>query len=1386
MTGNPPKVDTVRSICPKYPSLPTVGIGGPLTRFAGRFVDSNRVRDLQAGFGMRTLRARGVIMAPDINRIYMMIGSTLASYRLDTFFSNKLGGPLTENRYENAQRLVWGMPYEKFLQWDGYTYAEGQFSGWQVYFPDGQDRLFGMDYDSRGYVYAAYSVFGWGVLQQNQDGNISLVTQKTVPENVGVEPRNVLAFSNAGSYYLIASSESNAVLWDVTNPATPVLVRSLAGGTGGLSAWSKMNGYVAMVDGQGGVKIYSTDAIVNGGAAQSFRPSVTNFVGVSSDGTSFWAAENGGSINLQFWKFTNNGGTWSAQNFSNGQVFLATGIRASAGFVTVFGLDESYRPNVRIFKTGSGTPAEVGTNNFFPSYYAAPPGGYAKPDGYTGAVNDAVVYNYGGRDYLFFSIHGIGDVYELNGPGTPIGPGPTPTPTPGGPTPTPTPTPRPTATPGGGGGGNPTPTPTDPPGTCNGNFGDAYTVNYSGTVTGCGGASNCPIGESVQFSPYQFSYPGIASHTEASCDSWSWNFGDGTSTVNSKSPLHTFTRSGTFQVAMTISNQYGSKQFTSNVVIGSGSNPTPTPTPGGGGGGGAASCSLAPTGNNLVLNLAGPVSGCNAVSPGSTCQTSENIVFQAQGLQYTLGSCHTVLWNFGDSATAAGINATHQYAAPGQYSLTMTVSNSVGSVSIPHTVIVVAGTGGGPTPTPVPTPNPTPTPNGNSCQVAPSGSNMSLSYNGALTGCNGVSPGSTCQSGEDVNFKAEGYFYTLSSCHTVQWSFGDSTTGTGITAKHQYLAPGQYAVSMTVSNGVGSVTIPSTVNVGGGTGAGPAPSNAAITATTTNAIIGNAVGFTASADPADKIASYNWTFGDNSSGTGASISHTYTAAGTYTVVMTARDAFSRQAQASKVITVTDANRYAFILPVVAHVPGQGGSRWRTDLQIFNTDPAFSPSSPMVLELEFKGVKKNLTVASSTLITEDLMAFFIEQLNPKEAARDDQGSMIVRGVGDHVPQIWTRTYTQDASGSGTYGSLLAAIPLDLTQAAAAGDARFYLPGLEIGSRFRTNIGVINPNNKKIDVKIVGYDKFALPLQGSLSVSLDPYEYRQINQEGLLAGITNIPNGQRFSLEVSTSGAQVITFYSLIDQRSNDPVYVQSIAADSAGSESLRDQVIPGVIHQFPWKSDLTVYNPDARTAQFDLIFYDQAGAEMKRVSETLAAGALLQLEDAANGDPFNVSGNSNGTVRMITTSPTVNAYPVIMGRTYSDPGNGTFGEGIPGFGTADANVRLDQPAYISGVRNNPAFQTNLGLVSVSDEPSRVRITLLSQSTGQAVGQIEQDLNAHQSIVLPNVIPSAGAFNSTADSGTFRVEVVSGSPVWAFASIIDKKTLDPEYLAASPAN
>ena len=442
---------------------------------------------------------------------------------------------------------------------------------------------------------------------------------------------------------------------------------------------------------------------------------------------------------------------------------------------------------------------------------------------------------------------------------------------------------------------------------------------------------------------------------------------------------------------------------------------------------------------------------------------------------------------------------------------------------------------------------------------------------------------------------------------------------------------------------------------------------------------------------------------------------------------------------------------------------------------------------MALELEFKGVKKNLTVASSTLITEDLMAFFIEQLNPKEAARDDQGSMIVRGVGNYVPQIWTRTYTQDSSGSGTYGSLLAAIPLDLTQGAAAGEARYYLPGLEVGTRFRTNIGVINPNNSKIDVKIVGYDQTALPLQGSLTISLNPYEYRQISQEGLLAGITNIPDGKRFSLEVSTTGAQVITFYSLIDQRSNDPVYVQSVAASGAGRDALRDQIIPGVIHQFPWKSDLTIYNPDARTAQFDLVFYDQAGNEVKRVPDrTLAAGALLQLEDALSGDPFVVSGDANGTIRLLTKSTPINAYPVVFDRTYSDPGNGTFGQGIPSFATTESNVKLNEPAYISGVRNNPAYQTNLGLVSVSEEPTKVRITLLSQSTGASVGQIEVDLNAHQSIVLPNVIPSAGAFNSTADSGTFKVEVVSGSPVWAFASIIDKKTLDPEYLAASPAN
>jgi subtilisin family serine protease len=58
-----------------------------------------------------------------------------------------------------------------------------------------------------------------------------------------------------------------------------------------------------------------------------------------------------------------------------------------------------------------------------------------------------------------------------------------------------------------------------------------------------------------------------------------------------------------------------------------------------------------------------------------------------------------------------------------------------------------------------------------------------------------------------------------------------------------------------------------------------------------------------SADSDGTIASYAWTFGDSTSGTGATPSHTYAAAGTYTVTLTVTDNAGATGSASQSVTV---------------------------------------------------------------------------------------------------------------------------------------------------------------------------------------------------------------------------------------------------------------------------------------------------------------------------------------------------------------------------------------------------------------------------------------------------------------------------------------------------
>ncbi len=131
------------------------------------------------------------------------------------------------------------------------------------------------------------------------------------------------------------------------------------------------------------------------------------------------------------------------------------------------------------------------------------------------------------------------------------------------------------------------------------------------------------------------------------------------------------------------------------------------------------------------------------------------------------------------------------------------------------------------------------------------------------------------------------------------WSFGDGGTATGVSASHSYAGPGSYPVTLTVADSSGlTSTQTTTVTV-------TPRVNQAPVASFTDHCSQLDCGFdgTGSTDDAG-IVTYAWNFGDSSSATGATASHSYAVAGSYPVTLTVTDAGGLASSQTSTVAVT--------------------------------------------------------------------------------------------------------------------------------------------------------------------------------------------------------------------------------------------------------------------------------------------------------------------------------------------------------------------------------------------------------------------------------------------------------------------------------------------------
>jgi len=247
------------------------------------------------------------------------------------------------------------------------------------------------------------------------------------------------------------------------------------------------------------------------------------------------------------------------------------------------------------------------------------------------------------------------------------------------------------------------------------------------------------------------------------------------------------------------------------------------------------------------------------------------VVFNASASNDPDGSIANYSWTFGDETGFYGKDVTHVYSANGTYKTKLTVTDNGGAKNSTSMDVIV-------------TRMVTPATNKQPVAVIEivSTDDLTVSLSGA-------------------NSKA----LQDKTITDYAWTFGDDKVATGVSVSHTYAANGTYMITLTVTDSAGAMNSASVqVKVSMAPPAENEPPVAVISFVSVVNLTVELSGFDSMSAPGATIASYAWSFGDGTTGTGANVTHTYAMNGTYRIILTVTDSFGLSDKASVKVTIS--------------------------------------------------------------------------------------------------------------------------------------------------------------------------------------------------------------------------------------------------------------------------------------------------------------------------------------------------------------------------------------------------------------------------------------------------------------------------------------------------
>ena len=383
----------------------------------------------------------------------------------------------------------------------------------------------------------------------------------------------------------------------------------------------------------------------------------------------------------------------------------------------------------------------------------------------------------------------------------------------------------------------------------------------------------------------------VFTNSSSGAATYSWNFGDAAAST-ATSPSHSYTTTGTYSVKLVSTSTYGCKDSAT-----------------------------------LTLTVRPQPATAFSMNNNDQCYSGNSFVFTNN----TAGAV-SYSWSFGDAGTSTSASPSHSYTASGTYTVKLVSTSSYGCKdSVTHTLTVrpqpVAGF----------------TINNNSQCLSGNSFVFTNSSAGAATynwyfGDAGTSTSaspthsyttagtftvkqvsistygckdSTTQTltvrplpvtafsinNNDQCLTGNSFVFTNSTtgASTYSWNFGDAGTSTSASPSHSYATAGTFTVKLVSTSTYGckdSTTHTLTVR--------PLPVPAFTINNNDQCFSGNSFVFTNGSTGA---ATYSWNFGDAATSTANSPSHSYSAAGTYTVKLVSTSSYGCKDSITRTVTI---------------------------------------------------------------------------------------------------------------------------------------------------------------------------------------------------------------------------------------------------------------------------------------------------------------------------------------------------------------------------------------------------------------------------------------------------------------------------------------------------